>query len=192
MKQNSPNATCVQNTQNTPSVEILFGLTPAQITHSFGRYFGCDRMCSVALIEMIEAIQRGFDADNDMSTLVTCISTMKIMVSLEHLCVSYYKVSSVLHKYYNDPQWLTSSKCNEKNPELYNAVMSLHYGLTDIVAEIDKMGFNAFSINAAECFASVNTKQAYDDIVCAFSCICSIYIDYTKNLYASQLGALKN
>ena len=172
------------STPNCESVETLFGLTPNQIYHSFGRFFDFPRMCSIALMEMLEAIQNGYDSDEDISCLIVLTKTMRILVDLERLCPLVSPFLAVFNSSNNDPKWL--SKISKDDTEEMEYVTNLHNGLLSIVHSVDKIGFITFSSDVACSISDVTTKTAYEDMVSALSCIHSIYIAYIKSQYRAQ------
>lgn len=186
---NQPNATCIQISpaQRCESVDILFGLTPREVYYTVGHFFDLPRLCSVALMEMLDAIQQGFEANNDVSELILFTKTMKIMVDMERLNTTFFAFSNYFHADNVNPNWMDALNDSGKNDELRKDIMALHYGLLDIVSAVDKMTFVDFCENAASCFAEITTKRAADDIVRAMSCVQAIYIAYIKNLHTCRV-----
>jgi hypothetical protein len=181
---NQTNATSVITYRESESVETLFGLTPNQIYFSLGRFFDYPRMCSIALMEMLEAIQKGNDSDDDISCLIILTKTMRILVDLERLCPLVSPFLAVFNSSNNDPKWL--SKISKNDTEEMEYVTNLHNSLLSIVDSVDKIGFITFSYDVALSIGEVTTKTAYEDMVSALSCIHTIYIAYIKSKYRVQ------
>lgn len=168
-------------TPDCESVDILFGLSPSQIYHSFGRFFDSPRMCSVALMEMLNTIVENNSSGQDTSVLIELTRPLNIMVNLERM---QKRVDSLFdHFKINDKDTEFSIAVDFMQPDARETVMSLHYELLNIVSAVDKMGFIDFSSAVAAAISDVSTRQAYEDMVCAMSCIHSVYVAYVKNLY---------
>lgn len=172
------------STPNCESVEILFGLTPQKLYYAAGWFFDFPRMCSVALMEMLDAIQDQSKKGEDTSTLVSYLKTMRVLVKLEKLMPEYNELFQHVSSSNDNADWLNVLDAyTEDAASLREIIMSLHYSLLDIVIEVDKMGYVDFNSNCAGSFSDITTKYAYDDIVVTFACINSLYVAYTKNRY---------
>ena len=181
------------STPNCESVEILFGLTPHQLYYAAGWFFDFPRMCSVALMEMLDAIQEQSKKGEDTSTLISYLKTMRVLVKLEKLMPVYNELFQHVDSNANNADWLNVLDSDTDNTaSLREIIMSLHYSLLDIVNGVDKMGYVDFQSNCAGSFSDITTKAAYDDIVVAFACINSLYVAYTKNRYHCMSAACFN
>ena len=164
---NQSNAASVISSHDCENVEILFGLNPSQLYFSIGNFFELPLMCSVALMEMLEAIQLGNEKGDDVSILIDFTKTVRILVDLERLQPVYDNFCS-----------------DADHPEF---VSELHNSLLSIVQPVDAIGFIDFSAHAAGSICDITTKRAYEDTVCALSCIYAIYIAYIKSIYSFKV-----
>ena len=181
------------STLNCESVEILFGLTPHQLYYAAGWFFDFPRMCSVALMEMLDAIQEQSKKGEDTSTLISYLKTMRVLVQLEKLMPAYNELFQHVSSNTDNSDWLNVLDTDTKDAaSLHEIIMSLHYSLLDIVNTVDKMGYVYFQSKCVGSFSDITTKAAYDDIVMAFACINSLYVAYIKNRYHCMSSACFN
>lgn len=170
------------STPNCESVEILFGLTPYQIYKCFGGFFDLNRLCSVALMEMLESIQRLNKQGEDVSIYISLTEAVATLVEIDRMHEAYSDFSNCVSYSCDDPAWLTDELLNQE------CVRAMHYHFLTIVKSVDKIGFMAFSTNVASSLSEITTKQAYEDMVYALACVYNLYVAYVKSEYSMRVN----
>lgn len=169
------------------NVDLLFGLSPSQIYYASGLFYEFPRMCSVALMEILEVIQENQDNKKDVSSYIDFSKSMNVLVDIERAHDDYDTFFELFDKRNNNSVDLTG-----KSEAEIEAANNLHKWLVKIVGRIDEIGFTDFANFIALSISDVKTKQAYEDMVYALAFAQTFYIAYIKNLWSVQMGKQLN
>lgn len=183
-----PNNSTHTSTPNCESVETLLGLSRKQIKIIFNDFFEHPRMCSLALMEMLECTQRDVDNYIDVSLLVFLTKPISVLAHLERMRFDYFKFMDAFdfsETQTESPDWLFNMP--DVDPKLKLAV-NLHHNFNLIIDGIHDIGFNEFSKNIIHAISYIQTKEAYQDIVLALICVQSLYLAFSKSQYILQPG----
>ncbi len=167
------------NIQTTPggetaNIQILFGLTPAEISYILGSYLVNHTSCSIAIMEMLREIQRLNNISEDTSILVSFTETVGVLVNIEHIEPHYVKFNNAFGLSKN-PAWLEKAF---NDPEKWQLTLNLHNAILEVMQQIDQVGYIDFSFDVIGAIQNVTTKIAYEDNTNTYS--------VTQNLYNSK------
>jgi len=157
-----------QTASDYESVNLLFGLSPSEFKSLLQFYYDSERICSVAIMEIIEECQKQGKCSDFTLPLSRDVA---ITVELDRM-----------NQLYN---------CLEDDDELKDddeTATKINEHLLRIIKKIDELngGIYDFLDNIQESVMLVKTKKAYEDIVLAAFCMAKIYIAYERNVRENQ------
>ena len=162
-------------TNDYENVEILFGLTPSQVYYAASTFFDSPRICSTALIEMLEAIQQAQDKDEDNSIVIEFTKSIRVVVDVERMV---YNLCRFNGDFGISDEPLCLEEMDEDKKESIN---QLHDHFINIVRQVEEIGYINFFINTTSSIFFVKTKIAYEDMMLALAVVQILYVAYIKS-----------
>lgn len=141
---------------------LLFNLSFNELWTILQYYFDMDRMCSVALAEIVSR-SRKEDEDEDSFSALKYLQAASIASKIDGLKDFYSYYSQAVNNNTNDVE-IREKKLSDK--------------ITILINEIHEFGFILFVEKFTYSLTYMETKRAIEDITSAFGCAISLYHAY--------------